>query len=136
MLPAYQQLEAGLLPEAPIISDRSRDAAAEARPAPIQVVATFYHRSLTWDGQCCKMADGLTEYHPDQSGIIAVGVVGPWKLGDVLYVCGPSERCLLLEARDTGYLGWGNIDTSGADSMVLSGDSWPHTVKVSIREEL
>ena len=97
-----------------------------------EAVATFYHPSLKWDGKCCLMADGLTEYHPTQSGYIAAT---DWPLFTTLYVCGESGRCLYLEVRDTGLGGHNWIDTSEADSMALSGRDWPSTSWVRIWRE-
>lgn len=108
-------------------SDRSgwaRDRGAEVR-------ATYYHPSLAGG----LMADNATEYWRDQSGLVAVSIYGPWKLGDVLYVCGPSGRCLWLEARDTGLMPWGDIDLSEADFLVLAGSLDMGRMNVNISRE-
>ena len=106
----------------------------EGRPKPQrtqQGEITYYHPSLAWDGVCCLMADGVTPYDPRASGIVAAV---SWPLGSLLYVCGPSRRCLQVEVRDRGLGGDDWIDMSEADFTVLVGSLGPGRAKVSIRE--
>ena len=72
-----------------------------------------------WDGLSGNlMADGKTKYWPDQSGLVAAT---GWPLGTILYVCGPTKRCLSVEVRDTGRFPKTDLDFSEMDQMVLGG---------------
>lgn len=76
--------------------------------------ATHYHPSLAGN----LMADNKTEYWPDQSGVVAAT---GWPLFTILYVCGPTGRCLTVEVRDTGLFPKTDLDFSEADQMMLCG---------------
>ena len=109
------------------ISAAGRAGRGQSAGLAIRGTLTWVHPDLAGD----LMADGKTRYDPQASGIAAAV---SWPIGSVLYVCGPTGRCLWLEVRDWGLGGDDWLDVSEKDFQVLGNSLELGVISVTIEE--